>query len=557
MALDLDFGGSNIAAHATAIEKLLDHQHEGMKVVARVGLGFKLAGQTVKTPVEWAYRVYVKWQKTAVNPVAASNAAFDSIPATVDGVKTDVFFEVTTLDFACQSELVPGMKLTPCKQGSEEEQGFGTIGLVLQKGADRFLLTDGHVLLKVMGGGDPDVVDVYVPDRKSSASTRPIVATSVLAKLVNTRKRITDGEDCFVDIDAGLAKIAPEMEFSSTPVDIGGPVQAALRDLVPEAQPSPPNMISVWKYGARTELTKGVVVELVHVLQNRNTFWMARVQPTEGWTAERRFYVQKRGASAASIDELITRFRNRCTTVARDGETANAYVISVAGPSFSWQGDSGAAVFDASGQVIGLVKGGEGYQLFDTGEEDAAIPTAQLVMAEPSAVSYIAPAFAELGLAAADIVAASGTTSGDAIAVPGAPMVRRRRISDSEIARVLARSPAGRLVASLYERHARELVRLVHHHRRVTVAWHRGKAAGFMTALLAVLDGTRSTLPLALDGITAGPALRTLFSALHHEAGTGLRVDLERHGEWIATLVDQVSSTDDVAKRLARARIAE
>jgi hypothetical protein len=547
--------------HADAIDALLD-----LPNVARVGFGF-LESATGALPV-WAYRVYVTIPKdgTQAEQLVAAEAAFNAIPTTFGTVPIDRFFDVGPAFPNSQTSLGPGKRMGIHAPGNTVEEQFGTIGLIVQRGGARFVLTAAHVLLHDrelpwVASGEP--FDVFVPAREFSVCTRDLAASAAnsATDVIHTLFEDSTRGESRLELDAGLAAIAPDMESSNEIEDGGGPLTLAVRDLLPLAGgAAPAATIAVWKKGARTGLTRGVVVELCHARKGEKrdeagvvvetkkfAVWTLGIKPTEGYTDLPPIEVKSNGADVAWLDHYVLASRNRGVTLTRPD---NGFVLEQTGQVFSMQGDSGSAVFDAAGNLVGILHGGQGIKFSEATQDGTE--GAPIVQIEPTNLSYALPVFENLGLAPATaIVAAGSPVAGARVAVPGAPIgvaPPSHRVLES----ILARAPAGRRLTALATQHGPEVRRLVHHRRSVTVVYHRHKAAAFAAALLGILEGVRTTAPVEVDGVRAGAAIASLARALEAEGSESLRAAVREHAGWIVELVDGATTVDELLARLGR-----
>jgi hypothetical protein len=147
------------------------------------------------------------------------------------------------------------------------------------------------------------------------------------------------------------------------------------------------------------------------------------------------------------------------------------------------------------------------------------------------------------------------SSAGGALVMPGIA-IELDRSDDAALSRVEAamRSTAlGARLDAVVRAHIGEIRQLVHHRRRVTVAWHRARGPGFVAS--ALRGSTRPGWPLAveLDGITVEQALGALRIALAAEGSPQLRDALAEHGDVLIALVAGAHSAGDVIERLERA----
>jgi len=553
----LDLGGpGKMSTHDAALAALA-----ALANVTRVGFGLKETPGGVAA--QWAYRLYVKWPEDGELATQITNAqnAMNALPSQHGGVPIDKFFEYPEALLSGQPPLVTGSKMTIHSQGTETDSGYGTIGAIVEKDGKKFILTAGHVLKESFIGfhssSNAPAVEVYVPQRQVSTCTRDVVARAHQSSIHTWQK---SGMATPVAIDGGLAEIQGALSSNLIVEDAGGPVSGKLRDLITQLDGSqPPQIISVWKKGATTGLTRGVVVEFLHVKHTNSgdfAFWEPRIKPTQGQVLDMTVFVSKLAPGVGLLDKLPVLCAGRLVQVVRTGDTTHNTKLHVTGQVFGRKGDSGSGIFDDQGDLIGLLSGSPGWTQFDAMLEDRPISTSDnasiTIDQEPTGAVYIKPIFEHFGLdLSSGMVPPGEPAAGVALSVPGARIgVAPPRWDDLE-ARLRA-LPAGRALLALAERHFAEVRQLVHHTRRVTVVWQRSKAAAFAQLLLGVLDGTRRTVPAAIDGVRAGAAVAAILGALAHTGSPPLQAAIAAHRSWVLDAVDGVTSVDELCERLAQ-----
>ncbi len=183
-------------------------------------------------------------------------------------------------------------------------------------------------------------------------------------------------------------------------------------------------------------------------------------------------------------------------------------------------GDSGSALIDAQGRLIGLLFGGE-----ITGGFGYAC--------------YIEPVLAALNATAITrnhSITGNPAAQGTAVTTP-AFIDGRPNMTPRLRARVLA-SEAGRAMWAIVDRHRLEVQRLVNKNRRVAVAWHRHKGPQFLARVIANARDPDKRLPAAIDGVTRDALVQAMAKALTEHGSDALRADIERHGARARALLD-------------------
>jgi subtilisin family serine protease len=104
-----------------------------------------------------------------------------------------------------------------------------------------------------------------------------------------------------------------------------------------------------------------------------------------------------------------------------------------------------------------------------------------------------------------------------------------------EIRRLVASTPAGQLVAALVSTHLSEVIRLVNHERRVTIAWHRMHGPDLLQDIVRQVEGGL-TLPKTVNGQPVAPGLARLLDELERAGSSRLRSDIAQHRELLMSL---------------------
>jgi hypothetical protein len=188
---------------------------------------------------------------------------------------------------------------------------------------------------------------------------------------------------------------------------------------------------------------------------------------------------------------------------------------------FADHGDSGSALIDAQGRLIGLV-----YAI------DA--PTRTLGFA-----CYITPVLTALNSVAVTRnnpvhgnPAASGMMAELPAIIDGKP-----NLTPELRARVLA-SERGRYFWRLVDGHRLEAIHLVNHNRRVTVAWHRHQGPAFLNRLMANARDPDEPIPRVIEGVSRADLLRAMAQAFRAHGSPALRAAVDRHYDEALSVVD-------------------
>ncbi|HKW08963.1 MAG TPA: hypothetical protein VJO33_01210 [Gemmatimonadaceae bacterium] len=218
---------------------------------------------------------------------------------------------------------------------------------------------------------------------------------------------------------------------------------------------------------------------------------------------------------------------------------------------FSAPGDSGAAVIDEQGWIVGLLFGSDKHpdnpmnpfsyanhieKVCDALQIDINVTNPHHTAGKPIAV----PAFDVLGEMDAEGYVAA-----------------RERVLAHPMAQHILADPAGAWLFALGETYRAEVVRLVTAHRPVTVAWHRAGGPALFAKGLEAFRAGRDTLPVPAHGETLDGALAKVGNALAAHGSASLRDAIATHREELLGAVRDSRTVDDVLKKLASVAIVD
>jgi hypothetical protein len=222
-------------------------------------------------------------------------------------------------------------------------------------------------------------------------------------------------------------------------------------------------------------------------------------------------------------------------TVLHRTYTGGMYVVGTGG-QFSSEGDSGAAVFNDAGEVVGLVFAGE---------------------ASRSAVTPIFDITSSFGLTP-ETATATGLPPKTVSEAQGA-LAMARLDNDEAIRNVVAAqaeisaTTAGKELADAVLRNVQEVQTLVNTNARVATAWHRNGGPHLVRAVLAFLRDRTHQLPSELDGVRLSDRLENIQRALSRHGSRPLVSDLERYAPQMLELVG-LSFSELLAQLEARSK---
>lgn len=177
---------------------------------------------------------------------------------------------------------------------------------------------------------------------------------------------------------------------------------------------------------------------------------------------------------------------------------------------FSDEGDSGAALVNQQGKLVGLLYSAD-------------------LVPNKSLCSHIHPVLDVLRVTPITqqhpVSNPAQTTGANVSAILGLPdrtvALRERFVATED----------GRRIAALIERHGEEVVRLVNHCRRVTIAWHRNQGPAFANRVLANARDPEVRIPCEIAGVSREQLLLAMHDVLMRHGSLELREALDAHAE--------------------------
>jgi len=198
-------------------------------------------------------------------------------------------------------------------------------------------------------------------------------------------------------------------------------------------------------------------------------------------------------------------------------------------PGFADHGDSGAAVVDDAGEVVGMIWGIEDT----TGQQDSTGP-----LSLGWAYAWqIADVISRLNASGAGYTFAieTATTLGDKRTVPGASPASTAAVVSPPVAQRLeadlARTPEGRRLTELWLRHVDELRYLITQSKRTTVQWHRSGGAALVQCALRMAYDPRLAFPREIAGRPTEQCGDEILSLLEQIGSPELRRDIHAFRE--------------------------
>lgn len=110
--------------------------------------------------------------------------------------------------------------------------------------------------------------------------------------------------------------------------------------------------------------------------------------------------------------------------------------------------------------------------------------------------------------------------------------------------------PEGRWLTELVRTHAEEVMNLVHHNRKVMVAWHRSRGPAFANLYLKALMDPDKDLPREVKGTTLPAVRERMYQVLMSAGSPLLRETLETKRDLIAELLDSSRSMNELVEKI-------
>jgi hypothetical protein len=280
-------------------------------------------------------------------------------------------------------------------------------------------------------------------------------------------------------VDAAIAKLDGDRQSDPMIVDIGpvkGTAPISLQEILggPSNENSEPRGYRIRKRGVTTLLTEGIVTSLNATFQNSD--------------------------------------QNSEPVFLRD----QILVQPMAGlfyGAFALKGDSGSAVVNDENMVVGLLIGGDG-------EGRGFVSPIAAIENQLNVKVWAADS------PAPTLMADGGGTTEDSEPLVVTPSVRNLLVQVTE---ELLQTADGATFMALYQQHQHEVQTLVHHNRRVLVAWHRNEGPALLRELHRFAEARTLELPSTINGKLVRRCLENILAALQVAGSPQLVSDIQRY----------------------------
>lgn len=469
---------------ALAIKTRVAPQLLALPGVTAVGLGSKEVGG--QPTGELALKVFVTRKRPA-----AELATAEFIPAEIDGLSTDVIQSgqrhlVADPVGAIVSEFRDETRSRPLtggrrirREGSNAAATMGCFLVDLTHAGTTYGLTNFHNMAPP---------DVPAPVAGTSAVGQPGHKPGASGCCTDLFGKYAGGEMADDGKDEAAIKLDPGMQWLAEIADIGI-VTGSHEITVAEATPQ---TYKVRKRGARTLLTGGVVTA---------------VNTSDGHS-DNDIVIKPNPNPAAGTRTVF----------------------------FAYEGDSGSALVNDAGEIVGLVysrdDSGNGYayaidHVLERLGTALSVPLTVAVAVQvgfvntvPGAAMVATPAELHLQLGPEPRPAARP--------VPVQPSPMPAVVMPASLQDDLDQSATGRLLITTWLTHQRELLGLINSNRRVALAWHRTGLSALVQVLARMPADPDLVLPATLHGQPVRTVLTRMRATLDRFASPALSVDLAR-----------------------------
>lgn len=472
--------------------------------VVGVGLGCKERKGTVTEEV--SFRVYVR-QKKPVCQLPHS----DLVPAFYEGVATDIVSASsgTQTSSVCEDNskyaaLVGGITITNGRRDSENRMGLGTLGFLATidgvDGPDNIaLVSNRHVL-----GANNAIVGgtVYQPDVNANLPNNSVGKILKLQEIDNYSYTYPGESAKDYWIDCSTAKInicISSCCHTNCGESFGNWIQGLNvngSDVIADVGRAQVNDI-VYKVGRTTRRTKGIVREVDHLLPGAL------------------------GIPDAKNLILIEPLEPDCNGILR----------------FSDEGDSGSAIITDQGKLVGIL-----HTVAD--QPHPGQPLNALVC-------HIAPVLDALKVTPITRAHPVQNNSAAVTTMAEVAAITDGRHSQSiQLRERFLSLPEGPSAWQLIDEHRIEVIRLVNHNRRVTVAWHRNQGPAFLNRAINNARDPQETIPAEIEGITRQALLGSMGDVLAEQGSPGLRAAIQCYRQRVLALAEECDNLHELVDRM-------
>jgi hypothetical protein len=473
--------------------------------VIGVGLGCKESKRAITEEV--SFRVYVRRKK----PVSEleENAL---LPSAYRGVSTDVVNSSCGVQTssACEdnskhSVVIGGITIMNGRRDGQNRLAGGTLGFLATidgvEGPDNIALVSNRHVLGVNNARVGDTV--YQPDWNATLPNNSIGKILKLQEIDNYKYTYPGETEKEYWIDCATAQInicISSCCHTNCGESFGNWINGLSvngSDVIADVARAQVNDV-VYKVGRSTRRTKGIVRKIDHLLPGLL------------------------GIPDAQNLILIEPLEPDCNGLLR----------------FSDEGDSGAAIITDQGKLVGIL-----HTVADQphpGQPLNALACHIAPVLDALKVTPITRAHPALNNSAAV------TTMAEVAAITDG-----RRNQSIQLRERFLSLPEGPSAWQLIDEHRIEVIRLVNHNRRVTVAWHRHQGPAFLNRAINNARDPQETIPAEIEGITRQALLGSMGDVLAEQGSPGLRAVIQCYRQRVLALAEECTNLHEMVERLS------
>lgn len=484
-----------------ALRPAVEDELRAVPGVVGVGVGFK--EKNGRPTREFAFRVYVEEKKPL-----AELAPGHFIPPTLHGIPTDVIRLPRARRLADRGTYRPlqgGIAIGPLRGGIGTLGWFGTLS-----GGDKVLITNHHVAFDLEdpayyhhedadgGLGELKIGQPYYYKFCGCCCDCDVIGKVLVAK-------DDDSIDCaLVRIDdelAGNLRLEIANGESETALQVRGVAEAVCGDVVE-------------KIGMKSGHTRGFIAEIAGVCSDVTE----DIETTLNTGKSGQIFIYPAEDETYSYEDDI--------------------------PAFSYKGDSGSAILNEDGEIVGLLWAGDIIKL-DADDSDLDVTIA-------CHFQDVLDFFSDEGFAVTVAESPAGGDDRDYAGLHRPKHIYTNQDAANWLRWELSQLPFGKQLLQCYEAHREEVMDLVNHERAVTVAWHRNRGPAWLAHLIKSARDKTHLIPPAIDGITPDLLLTRMSAVLRTHGSPELQRTLDEHALEVIHCFENINSIRMLLQNIGR-----
>jgi hypothetical protein len=488
--------------------------------VVEVGYGFKFKGGAITDTV--GFIVYVEEKKDA-----SKIAANELIPSQFKNIPTDVTNVPISVEYDCQdtkthSPLVGGITISNLKSTGSSSSGVGTLGFFAtvngQKAPHNVVMVSNNHVLTDSGAVVGDTI--YQP---------PLVQQGGVWVLNPQGDNNSAATIANIGLRDNYAFTYPGETQNNYYVDAA----TALVNIC----------ICPW---CHTNGGQTFTDQILNLALNGGNFIadIARVQQSD-ISAATPYVVYKVGrTSGRTVGKVIAVGAPYVVTGSNPVSGTNVMQIMPTAVDctgvmqFSTYGDSGSAIINAAGKLVGLLVGGVAGPSGNITSACHIAPVIDCLKITP--ITQANPATGNPAFSTDPVAATAAVES-----APATPPAAQASMLPAVRQQLEASREGGELI-KLIDAHANEVVRLVNHQRKVTVAWHRNMGPQFLIAAVISAYDENQSIPESIDGVERDALLNKMASVLSDCGSTRLKAAIAQSKDRILPRIGSARTLRDL-----------